>query len=89
MTQPTERWLWADEMFDRIDKAVVAKDPFALYGLIADPQPRGFGDRATADEAVTAMMHSDNPDEIGMVLGLFQGLWDNPMQDWPTLDDLL
>lgn len=83
----SERFKWADEMFARITAAVNANDPFALYGLIADPMPKGFGDRATADAAISALV-SDDPLEIAVVIGVFQCDWDNPNQEWPTVDDL-
>jgi hypothetical protein len=85
--QWTQRFRWADEIFSRITDAVNDGDAFRLYGLIADVHPNGLGDRASADEAVTALA-SDDALRISMVIGLLQSGWDDTSQEWPTVDDI-
>lgn len=83
----TQRFQWADEMFSRIADAVDNKDASRLYKLISDVQPNGLGDRASAAEAVAALNSGDDT-AIDMTLGLLQSGWDNPTQEWPTMDDI-
>lgn len=83
----TKRFTWADEIFTRISEAVDNRDVFRLYNLIADAQPNGLGDRASANEAVTAF-ESGDPMQLSMCLGLLHAGWDDPTQEWPTVDDI-
>lgn len=87
MTQWTQRFAWADEIFSRITAAVEDRDVFRLYNLIADVQPNGLGDRASAADAVSALESGDEM-AIGMCIGLLHSCWDDPTQEWPTVNDI-
>jgi hypothetical protein len=88
MQQWTQRFRWADEMFSRITEAINDRDTFRLYNLIADVQPNGLGDRASAREALDAMDRDDDGLRIGMVIGLLHSCWDDTSQEWPTVADI-